>query len=177
MTCLKPNASERGHYASVNEQLNAIGDDIWDRATISTVLKSWAGALHPDSQWSNDLKPARGSSGKPAVSLAPALILRKRTQAGMVRIYDSIINRLTASSVWFPPGWSGLIEDTDDTDSPENLGRVRHTYDSIGSTPRKFTFRCLRTENSGVSSRPSISGTVCWFKALRARERAIPSPT
>ena len=168
---------ERGHYASVNEQLNAIGDDIWDRATISRALKSWAGALHPDSQWSNDLKPARGSSGKPAVSLAPALILRKRTQAGMVRIYDSIINRLTASSVEIPPGWSGLIEDTDDTDSPESWAESDTPTTPSISTPRKSTFRCLRTENSGVSSRPSISGTVCWFKALRARERAIPSPT
>jgi very-short-patch-repair endonuclease len=111
---------ERGHYASVNEQLNAIGDDVWDRATISMALKSWAGALHPDSQWSGDLKPAHGSAGKPVVSLAPALILRKRTQAGMVRIYESIINRLTAGIAKVPPGWSGLIEDADDTDGPES---------------------------------------------------------
>ena len=111
---------ERGHYASVNEQLNAIGDDIWGRATTSTALKSWAGALHPDLQWSDDLRPAHGSAGKPVVSLAPALILRKRTQAGMVRIYDSIINRLTAGSAEIPSGWSGLIEDADDTDGPES---------------------------------------------------------
>ncbi len=111
---------ERSHYAIVNEQLSAIGDDIWDHTRTSTALKSWAGALHADSQWSNDLKPAHGSTGKPVVSLAPALIVRKRTQAGMVRIYDSIINRLTASSDEIPPGWSGLIEDADDIDCPES---------------------------------------------------------
>jgi AAA domain len=111
---------ERSHYASVNEQLNAIGDDIWDRTRTSTAIKSWAGALHADSQWADDLKPARGNTGTPVVSLAPALILRKRTQAGMVRIYDSIINQLTASSDEIPPGWSGLIEDADDIDSPES---------------------------------------------------------
>lgn len=111
---------ERSHYASVNEQLAAIDDEIWDRARISTALRSWAGALHPDSQWSDDLKPAAGSAGKPMVTFAPALILRKRTQAGMVRIYDSIISRLTADNVEIPPGWHGLIEDADDTDSPES---------------------------------------------------------
>lgn len=112
---------ERGHYASVKGQLNAIGDEIWDRARISAALKSWAEALHPDSQWSDELKPATATAGKPTVSFAPALILRKRNQAGMVRIYDSIINRLSANVGVgeIPPGWNGLIEDTDDTDDPE----------------------------------------------------------
>ena len=111
---------ERSYYASVNEQLNAIGDDIWDRARMSTALKSWAGALHADLQWSSELKPASGSAGKPMVSFAPALILRKRTQTGMVRIYDAIINRLSTNDVEIPPGWNGLIEDTDDLDGGES---------------------------------------------------------
>ncbi len=101
---------ERSYYASVNEQLNAIGDEIWDRARMWTALKSWAGALHPDSQWSSELKPACSSVGKPMVSFAPALILRKRTQAGMVRIYDAIISRLNETNTSIPPGWLGLIE-------------------------------------------------------------------
>jgi hypothetical protein len=105
---------ERGHYATIGEQLNAIGDDVWDRASIFTALKSWASALHPDSEWSTDLKPPRGSGEKPAVIFAPALILRKRTQVGMVRIYDALIERMGESSEEVPPGWSGLIDDADD---------------------------------------------------------------
>ena len=62
---------ERSHYAAVSEQLDAIGDDVWDRARMHMALKSWAGALHPDSHWSVDLKPAREDAGQPFVSFAP----------------------------------------------------------------------------------------------------------
>jgi hypothetical protein len=110
---------ERGHYASIGDQLSAIGDDVWDRPRMSTALKSWAGALHPDSEWSPDLKPGVGVADKPMLSFAPALILRKRTQVGMVRIYDALINRISHSNNEIPPGWISLIDDEDDHDVPE----------------------------------------------------------
>jgi hypothetical protein len=109
---------ERGHYASVDEQLSAIGDDVWDRHRMSTALKSWASALHPDSEWSADLMVAAGAAEKPMVTFAPALILRKRTQTGMVRIYEAMIARLNGEKEEVPPGWSGLVEDADDHDVP-----------------------------------------------------------
>jgi very-short-patch-repair endonuclease len=111
---------DRSHYASVGEQLNAIGDDVWDRPRMSIALKSWAGAFHADSQWSSDLRPASGSASKPVVSFAPALILRKRTQAGMMRIYDAIIHRLSSDVPEIPQGWNSLIEDLDDLEGPES---------------------------------------------------------
>ena len=104
----------REHYATVGEQLSAIGDDIWDRASMFAALKSWAGALHADSEWSDDLKMPMGSDNKPLVSFAPALVLRKRTQVGMVRIYDALIDRLGHNMAEAPPGWTGLIDDEDD---------------------------------------------------------------
>jgi very-short-patch-repair endonuclease len=103
----------REHYATVGEQLSAIGDDVWDRASTFTALKSWAAALHPDSEWSPDLKIPIGSENKPVVSFAPALVMRKRTQAGMVRIYDSLIDRLSRNAGEVPSGWSGLVDDED----------------------------------------------------------------
>lgn len=107
---------ERGHYATVSEQLSGIGDDVWDRPSMFTALKSWAGALHPDTEWSSDLKIAIGSENKPMVSFAPALIMRKRTQVGMVRIYDALIDRLSRDSEEVPSGWIGLVDDEDDQD-------------------------------------------------------------
>jgi hypothetical protein len=110
---------ERGHYAALEQQLKAIDDKIWDRPTMSRAIKSWAEALHADSEWWPDLQPAIGAADKPAASFAPALILRKRTQAGMVRIYDTIIHQLSGDPEEVPPGWSGLIDDEDDHDDPE----------------------------------------------------------
>lgn len=111
---------DRGHYASVAEQLSAIGDDVWDHANMHRSLKSWAEALHPDSQWSSSLKPSTDSQGRPVVSFAPALILRKRNQVGMVRIYDALIHRLSANVNDVPAGWSGLVDDRDDNDEPQS---------------------------------------------------------
>ena len=98
---------ERGQYATVSEQLSAIDDDVWDRQRTFTTLKAWATALHPDCEWSPELKPAIGEISKPRVTFAPALILRKRTQVGMVRIYDAIISRLSSGDEDIPMDRSG----------------------------------------------------------------------
>lgn len=111
---------DRSYYASVAEQLSAIGDDVWDHANMHSALKSWAEALHPDSQWSSSLKPSTDSQGRPVVSFAPALILRKRNQVGMVRIYDALIHRLSTNVDDVPVGWSGLVDDEDDKDDSQS---------------------------------------------------------
>jgi very-short-patch-repair endonuclease len=100
----------RGHYGAIAEQLSALGDDVWNRSIV-TALKSWAGALHPDSEWSPDLKMAAASESKPVVSFAPALIMRRRNQGGMVRIYDTLIDRLSRDAEAAPSGWLGLVDD------------------------------------------------------------------
>jgi very-short-patch-repair endonuclease len=110
---------ERGQYDSVSALLSAIGDDVWDHAQMHRALRSWAEALHPDSQWSESLKPDTGSETKPIITFAPALILRKRNQVGMVRIYDELISRLGANVDETPLGWRGLVEDEDDRELSE----------------------------------------------------------
>ncbi|WP_083694674.1 AAA domain-containing protein [Chlorobium sp. KB01] len=104
----------RSQYQEVQIQLENIGDDIWDKALMQTALKHWAGALNADSLWSPDLRKHVSEAKKPVVSFAPALILRKRTQSGMVRIYDAIIDQLSNESAEVPQGWGGLIDDLDD---------------------------------------------------------------
>jgi len=111
---------ERSQYASVEEQLNAVVDDIWDRSLMSTALKSWAGALHPDSHWSPELNPTSERDSRPQVTFAPAIIMRKRDQRGMARVYDTLIENLSNDSEVAPAGWGGLVEDRDDRDEPEN---------------------------------------------------------
>ena len=82
-----------------------------------TAIKSWVGALHADSQWLADLRPSTDGEGRPVVCFAPALILRKRTQVGMVRIYDSLIERLQSGTDEVPAGWRGLVDDEDDVET------------------------------------------------------------
>jgi hypothetical protein len=60
-----------------------------------------------------------GGENKPIVSFAPALVMRKRTQVGMVRIYDALIDRLSRDTEEVPSGWLGLVDDEDDQDAFE----------------------------------------------------------
>jgi AAA domain len=122
---------ERGQYATVSEQLSAIDDDVWDRQRTFTTLKASATALHPDCEWSPELKPAIGEITKPRVTFAPALILRKRTQVGMVRIYDSIISRLSSGDEDIPAGWTGLVDDADDEDHEHDSGELHAPGDGL----------------------------------------------
>ena len=115
---------ERGQYATVSEQLSTIDDDVWDRQRTFTTLKAWATTLHPDCEWSAELKPTIGESTKPRVTFAPALILRKRTQVGMVRIYDAMISRLSSEVEDIPAGWTGLVDDANDEDHEYHPGEA-----------------------------------------------------
>ena len=110
---------ERGQYASVNKQLTSIGDAVWDLPCIYSALKAWGGALNANTDWSPSLRPSVGSDGKPAISFAPALILRKRNQLGMVRIYDRIIDQLSTSAYEAPTNWKSLVSDEDDREEPD----------------------------------------------------------
>lgn len=113
---LRPARSQR---AAIDEQLAALGDDVWNRSLVSA-LKSFAGALHPDLEWRSDAAPVTAGGDTPVVSLAPAVILRRRTHAGMERVYDTMIERLGGDDA-VPAAWLSLAgEDTGDS-VPEPL--------------------------------------------------------
>ncbi|MBN2311570.1 MAG: AAA family ATPase, partial [Candidatus Hydrogenedentes bacterium] len=113
---------DRTFYATVDTQLQEMGDDIWDRSEMHTALRTWAGALSADSQWSPGLGALASDANKPTMSFAPALILRKRPQTGMVRIYDSLIEQLSDDLVEVPKGWGGLVDDMGDYASDTDGG-------------------------------------------------------
>lgn len=104
---------DRAEYAVVERQLQEIGDDVWERASIDAALKTWAQAVSPDLRWHSGLEIDAAHPSGQALSFAPALILRRRGQAGMARIYDELIRQLAAGGE-VPDGWASLIADLDD---------------------------------------------------------------
>ena len=67
-------------------------------------------------------RPLDRRTGLPLVS-HPPIILRKRNQAGMVRIYDAIIRQLSQNAEAVPAGWIGLVEDGDDQEATGEVNR------------------------------------------------------
>jgi very-short-patch-repair endonuclease len=123
---------DRTHYAALQMQLDEIGNDIWDRPRLENALKYWATSLHADSQWFPDLQARPGVADRLVASLAPALILRKRLQTGMVRIYDALIDQLSREPDAGPSGWKDLIDDSSDFSGGQPEGRAA---DGDRSTP------------------------------------------
>lgn len=97
----------------VEDSRKAIGANLWDRATIDTVLTSIANSLadsgqgeyHPDR-----IEPKHGfSTNKPSVEFAPALILRKRSMRGLEQLLASIKDQIEAGEI-IPDEFCDLCE-------------------------------------------------------------------
>ena len=131
---------DRTHYASTEMQLEEIGDDIWDKGQVHTALRAWVDALSPDSQWSAGLGAKASVSNDPTMSFAPALILRKRTQTGMVRIYGELINQLSNDEIEIPKLWRGLIHDVGDGATDGDRGRDEQGRESDFEDPTESYF-------------------------------------
>jgi Superfamily I DNA and RNA helicases and helicase subunits len=99
-------------HSTIESHLQEVGDNIWDQAQIHAILKTWLGAFNADSQWYPDLKPVTCDNNNPIMSFAPSLILRKRSHAGMLRIYEELTSQLSSGQDNVPNGWKGLVWDT-----------------------------------------------------------------
>ena len=131
---------DRTHYASTEIHLEEIGDDIWDKEQMHTALRAWVDALSPHSQWSDGLGAKARVANEPTMSFAPALILRKRTQTGMVRIYNELISQLSSDEIEIPGLWGGLIEDVGDDATDGSGGRETPGTESASEDPAEVYF-------------------------------------
>ncbi len=141
----------REHYASLQDHLDEIGDQLWDKALTFTALQTWAQALTADAQWSPTLGSAPAQDKALVISFRPALILRKRAQTGMVRIYESLIEQLVASPEDVPIGWAGLVDDLDDQ-LPSEEKDVSRSSTEAGSTEIYFPLPANREQRCIVEA-------------------------
>jgi very-short-patch-repair endonuclease len=133
---------DRSHYATLEAQLEELGEDIWDRHQLDAALHGWARAIAADTRWSPGLKPAPTEEDAPSFSFAPALILRKRTLRGMARIYDAMIEQLEQGVAEMPDGWIQLIDDDyqGDTHEEEEHEHVHEEVECKASTSSEVFF-------------------------------------
>ena len=87
----------------------------YDAVLWFSALRAWAQALSPDAQWSPEIKENRRDGSKPSVTFAPALILRKRRQVGMLRVYDALFDQLSGDEprIQNTPHYKDLLKDND----------------------------------------------------------------
>ncbi|MBK9387070.1 MAG: AAA family ATPase [Planctomycetes bacterium] len=101
--------------AEVEATLASIGSDdaVWDRDRMHAALQTWGRLLDPKTRWSPALSAEEGRDAVPALTWAPAVILRKRGSTALLRLYEKIIQQLRSSGI-LPAGWASLVEVTSD---------------------------------------------------------------
>lgn len=106
----------------IEKQVESIGDDIWNIPTIETVLRSWVQSLSAEGTYSCDISRPTVSNTRPTVTFSPALIIRKRPERGLIRMFQEIINQLE-SGAKIPLGIMRTVDVIDDhlEANPDNL--------------------------------------------------------
>ena len=97
--------------AEIEKNVTAIEDHVWHNESLLASLRSWANSV-ADGRGGNfeeDLKPSDHAGDLPSVRLAPALILRRRTERGLLQLYEQIIDNLK-SRVDVPKGLQPLVD-------------------------------------------------------------------
>jgi very-short-patch-repair endonuclease len=113
----------------IDDQIAEIGDALWGGVGMQTILEGWIHALSPRGQYCNTLNPPNGAVGSaPVIHLATAVILRKRTERSLLRVYEEIIEELQSGQT-VPVGVRRLVTIMDDASVPLDGDVIKDSSD------------------------------------------------
>jgi len=119
---------------NLEERLKEISEDIWEKSFVHPVIRSWINSLNPRAIYSEEILPVEKSSS-PNVTLAsftPAIILRKRTNTGILKFIEKVIEQLRSSN-FIPPSVKVLLS-LESSDSEISNSTALESSDNIKST-------------------------------------------
>jgi very-short-patch-repair endonuclease/sirohydrochlorin ferrochelatase len=94
----------------IQQELIEVGDAIWAGPALITALTAYFHQLSPESSFETALEPQNGAMDRtrPRMSLAPALLVRKRSDRGLVRVFAEIAEQLSQGGP-IPGGVESLV--------------------------------------------------------------------
>ena len=96
--------------SALEQQVAQCDDDIWHNEQMVGALKSFVHSLgNGEGSFSDDLAPLDRPTAVPQVRWAPAVIVRRRTEQGLLHIYGKILEDLKKRPE-VPPGLTPLVE-------------------------------------------------------------------
>ena len=98
---------------AIEETLEKMGESVWEAGPLDGLLKSWAHSASADGKYSEVLERPERPGLAPVVHLAPALILRPRTERSFIQAFQEIIDQLENGKT-VPEGVSQFISDPDE---------------------------------------------------------------
>lgn len=117
--------------SAAEEILREIGDDAWVSKDTHRLLKGWVTSISPDGIYSTNTECPNRLEKHPLVHFAPVIILRKRTEAGLLQIFDDIVEQISESGE-IPAGVLSVISEGENRPRKETEFRItNNTVDEI----------------------------------------------
>ncbi len=99
----------------IQQEFSDIGDGIWEGPGLATALNAYFQQLSPESAMDMALEPQDGTTDRtrPRMNLAPALLVRQRSDRNLVRIFAEIAEQMNQGGL-IPVGVEKLVSIRDD---------------------------------------------------------------
>ena len=126
----RPPAAE---LAVIEQKVASIGDAVWPPEQLCDALRSWVHAASARGQFDSALTRQQRCDSDPRVNLAPALILRKRPERSLLRVFKEIVEQLRKGGE-VPDGVKRLVMVMDDArglpnrDPSAQLAQIEEMY-------------------------------------------------
>ena len=114
----RPNPTD---LTDIEKDTISLDGDPWDAIGLERVLRGLANSLPINGDYAPSFEHAGGSSEKPVIRLAPALILRKRTRQTFEAFYNQIIDQIKKGEE-IPENVRRIIEIVEDSPGEEKEG-------------------------------------------------------
>src|SRR5262245_6616734 len=93
----------------IDADLAAVGDDVFADPAVAGSVRRWVHAVSARGRFDEILQPQRETTEEPTVHLAPAVILRRRSERSIVQALTSIADQLRAGAP-IPEGVRRLVD-------------------------------------------------------------------
>lgn len=110
---------------SIEETLEQLGESLWAAGPLDGRLKSWVHSASSEGEYTDALERPERAASAPMVHLAPALILRRRTERSFIRAFQEIIDQLNSDHP-VPEGCRTFVSVSDDSGRANASGESGH---------------------------------------------------
>ena len=93
----------------IDADLAAVGDDVFADPAVASSVRRWVHAVSARGRFDETLQPQRETTEEPTVHVAPAVILRRRSERSIVQALTSIADQLRAGAP-IPEGVRRLVD-------------------------------------------------------------------
>jgi len=173
--CIDPQfRPERALQEELEARLGELGDNLWGEE-IREWLKTYLHNLSPEAGFEDNLSHLRGKAPNPLMTLAPALILRKRSARSLLRFLGEIISQIEAG-VPLPIGVRRLVSILPD-ESLENTPENQDIYFPLPANQEQLRIAGEISRRQGVlvqgppgtGKSHTITNLICHLLALGKR--------